>query len=430
MNARTTKLLLVIIILFLTFTIVTVVVHLFSNDYITETAVAATASNSVSFKGVYVREEEVLYDDGPVISYEVNDGSRLSKNEVAANIYTDEEQIQLKEDIQSLEKEISVLEKIQNPGTKEVAQPAYLASLIEEKYKQLSLCKETGNLEQLKDVKEELLIYLSTMQYVVAKDSNAESSEIQANIDSLRNKLNELKMRKQDPVRQIVVDHSAYFASYVDGYEKILTYDKIDSLTASQIRSVTDYHDVESEEHPVGKLINGYQWKIIGVIDDEAKLFAKERGIFTLGKEVSLYFPAEDKSVNAVIESIRDGDRENEIIIALSCSEMSYDFVQHRVEAVEIQEIQDKIIKGIRISRDAICFKKMMVESTDPKTKKTITEEKEVKGVYVKIGENVQFKRVDEKFIGTDYIISKIRPDKKEYVQLYDDVIIKGAVLK
>ncbi len=426
MNARTTKLLLVIIILFMTFTIATVVVHLFNNDYITETAVAATASNSVSFKGVYVRDEEVLYDNGPVISYEVNDGGRVSKNEVAANIYSDEEQIRLKEEIQAVEKEIAILEKIQNPGTKEVAQPSYLASLIEEKYKEIALCKETGDLEQLKAVKEELLIYLSTMQYVVTKETNDESSEIQAEIDSLRTKLNELNLKKKDPIRQIIVSHSAYFASYVDGYENILTYDKIDTLTAAQIRSVTDYHEKEYTDKPVGKLINGYQWKIIGVIDDQSNLFAKERGIFNLGKDVSLYFPDDDKSVNATIESIRDGDRENEKILTLSCSEMSYGFVQHRVETVEIQ---DKIVKGIRVSRDAICFKKMKVEKTDPKTKETVFEEKEVKGVYVKVGENVQFKRVEEIFIGTDYIISEVKADD-DYVQLYDDTIIKGAVLK
>ena len=127
MNTRTAKLLLAILIAFMTLTIINVIVHIFKNDYETETAVAVSTSNSIVFKGVYIRDEEVLdYSKDGVISYVVEDGGRLSSGETAAYVYSDEKQIRINERIAEIDEEIAVLKKIQNPGTKEVAQPAYL----------------------------------------------------------------------------------------------------------------------------------------------------------------------------------------------------------------------------------------------------------------------------------------------------------------
>ena len=173
MNTRTAKLLLAILVLFLMLTVINVVVHIFKNDYVTETAVAVSASNAVSFKGVYIRDEQIIeYKGKGVISYAVDDGGRLSSGETAAYVYNDEKQIRINEKIAEIDAEIAVLNKIQNPGTQEVDQPAYLAGLIENAYKNIIAYKEAGDLEKLRSEKEELVIYLSTMQYVTQEILN------------------------------------------------------------------------------------------------------------------------------------------------------------------------------------------------------------------------------------------------------------------
>ena len=69
MNTRTAKLLLAILVLFLMLNVINVVVHIFKNDYVTETAVAVSESNEVSFKGVYIRDEQIIeYKGTGVIS--------------------------------------------------------------------------------------------------------------------------------------------------------------------------------------------------------------------------------------------------------------------------------------------------------------------------------------------------------------------------
>lgn len=415
MNTRTAKLLLAILIAFMSLTIINVMVHLFKNDYITETAVAVSTSNSIVFKGVYIRDEEVMtYGKNGVISYAVEDGGRLSTGETAAYVYNDEKQIRINDRIAEIDSEIAVLKKIQNPGTQEVAQPAYLASLIEEAYKNIINDKETGNLDRLRTEKEELLIYLSTMQYVTQEVYNFSD-----NIASLEAERHNLESQQEKAADTIKVPYSAYFVSFSDGYENILNFSKAETLTPSEIRSVTDYNEENANPSSIGKLIKGYRWKIIGIIEDS-------KGFFKEGNSIKLYFPSSDNTLEAVIESVRNGDNDTEKIITILCTDMSYDFVQHRVETIEIQ---DDEYKGIRIPREAIYVKEEEVEETDEVTGEKRKVKKSVHGAYIKHGEKVIFKKIDPIFQGEDFVVSRVNTDK-EYVQLYDDTIIGGLTLE
>lgn len=411
MNTRTAKLLLTILVFFMLATVINVIVHIFKNDYVTETAVAISASNSVSFKGVYIRDEETIeYSKSGVISYAVDDGGRLSAGEVAAYVYNDEKQIRINEQIEQIDSEIAILKKIQNPGTQEVAQPAYLAGLIEKAYRNIISDKESENLERLRTEKEELIIYLSTMQYVTQ-----EIYDFSDKIASLEAERHSLENQQVKPVDTITVPNSAYFVSYTDGYENVLDFDKAQTISAAEIRSVTDMNYDKINPKSIGKVINGYAWKIVGIIEDS-------KGFFKEGNSIKLYFPSSDNSLDAVIEKIRDGETENEKIIIIECSDMSYDFVQHRVETIEIQ---DDEYKGIRIPREAVYVKEETEERINEITGEPEIVNVSVRGVYIKQGENVIFKKIDAVFQGDDYVVSKMRPEK-EYVQLYDDTIVSG----
>ncbi|MBP1565854.1 MAG: hypothetical protein IJP18_06480 [Oscillospiraceae bacterium] len=412
MNTRTAKLLLAILVLFMTLTVINVIIHLFENDYVTETAVAVSASHSISFKGVYVRDEEVLYYDGDgVVGYAVDDGGRLSIGETAAYIYADDKQIQLNERIEAIDSEIAILNKIQNPGTQEISQPAYLSSLIEQAYQDIMFGKEKKDFLALFDAKQEILIYMSTLQYVTD-----EIDSLSDKIAGLEAEKYELESKLEPPRDSIEVPYSAYFTSRVDGYEGYLDYNKSQELTSSQIKSISDTNETSDGRTPVGKLISGYKWYIVGVVEKTDWL--------SLGDTVDLYFPSSDNTLVAEIESIRDSDDGNEKIITLVCTDMSHDFVQHRVENVEIQGEE---YKGIRISREAIQIRDMEQEVTENGV--TSVQTVPVKGVYVKHGEKVDFKKIDPVFSADDYVVSKIVSDS-EYVQLYDDTIVGGMSLR
>lgn len=415
MNTHTAKLLFAVLVTFALLTIINVVVHIFDKDYETETAVAVSASNSVTFKGVYIREEEpLLYNGGGILSYVVEDGGRLSKDEVAAYVYSDEKQIRINERIEEIDSEISLLKKIQNPGTQEVAQPAYLASLIDEAYENILYYKENKNLSQMSSQKEQLLMYLSTMQYVTQEVYNFSDK-----IASLEAEKHNLENQQSSPQDEIKVPYSAYFVSSTDGYEKVLTFDKIETLTASQIKNIGNSKPDESGEKYVGKLIKGYKWKIIGVIEDSL-------GFFQPGNSIKLYFPSSDNTLEAVIESIREGETHSEKIITILCTDMSYDYVQNRVETIEIQ---DDEYKGIRVPREAIRVTDEEYEDKNSETGILETKTRPVTGVYIKRGERILFKKIDVIFQGDDFVVSKVNPDDS-YVQLYDDTIVGGLSIE
>lgn len=411
-----------LLIIFMTLTVVNVVVHLFKNEYVTETAVAVSASNSVTFHGVYVRNEEVLsYNGSGVVSYPIADGGRLSQGETAVCIYDSEEQIQISKRIKQIDSEISTLEKIQNPGNKEVSQPAYLATLIEEKYKSIAYYKEIGNLTQLANEKQEFLFYMSTMQYVTQ-----EVNDFSDKITSLQVEKDRLESQQEQPVEPpLTARTSAYFVSYADGYEDTLTYDSVNTLSAEELNSITDYSMTSKVPNAVGKLIYGYSWKIVGVIDDPRNTFDKD-------DIIDLYFPSCAKTINGTVESIRDAGSEGKVILTIVCTDMSYDFVQHRAETVEIS---NQIYEGIRIPRSAIWVLDQEESSSVTSADAVLTttegdstaKDNRNKGVYIKYGEKVVYKKIDTIFEGDDFVVSKLHPTDDDYVQLYDDMIVKGV---
>lgn len=144
-----------------------VVYHIYNKQYQTETAIYATADESVAFQGVYVRDETpCTYSGQGAVCYQVSDGGKLGVNSVIAQIYGDESQIDLLQQISKLQDELALLEKIQNPGTSESAQPANLSALIQERYKSLILNRERNRLTALEAEKEQMLILMSTYQLI------------------------------------------------------------------------------------------------------------------------------------------------------------------------------------------------------------------------------------------------------------------------
>ena len=98
MNSATSRILSVLLLICITTSLLSVIIHLNDEEYKTETATYAEADDSVSFKAIYIRNEEVVrYSGNGVVSYEVPDGGKLGKGSVIAEIYADESQIDVKQ---------------------------------------------------------------------------------------------------------------------------------------------------------------------------------------------------------------------------------------------------------------------------------------------------------------------------------------------
>lgn len=407
MNSDTSKVLAVILIIFLLTTVINIAYHNLAKQYKTETAIAYSTSNKSTFNGVYVRDEEVLtFGGGGVISYAVPDGGKLSKNSVVAYIYATEQDIDLKQDISKLQSELDILVKIQNPGTTEVAQPSNLSSLIEERYLNIAYNKELGNMTKVQSGKSDLLVLLSTMQIVTDPESS-----FQGRIDELKSQIADLEKQVSNPISTIGVDKPAYFISYIDGYENTLSTSNMYNLTVDDINNINDEVENLDTTNVVGKLIDDYKWYMVGVIDNS-------KNTFKVGDTVNLKLESSSINTTGKITQIKDTENANESIVYILCNQMTKDVVQHRVETVEMSV---ENYEGIRVPKEALRFVDI-TETDENGREKTNSYE----GVYIKVGEKYQFKKIDVIYRADDYVISKASADD-EYLSLYDDIILESV---
>lgn len=407
MNSATSKVLVVILILFLLTTVINIAYHGLVNQYDTEPAISYTTSNKVTFNGVYIRDEEVLtFDGGGVVGYVIPDGGKVSKNSAVAYIYNDEESIEAKQDIEKLQSELDILTKIENPGTTEVAQPSYLTSLIQEKYLSIAYNKELGNMEKVATAKSELLVQLSTMQIVTDSENS-----FQSRINELQSQIDTLESQMTDPISTIWVDRTAYFVSYIDGYEDTLSTSMMYDLSVEDIEKIEDEADDLDTTNVIGKLIDDYKWYMVGVIDNQKQ-------IFNIGDVVNLSLESSSVDIKGEITQIKDTDNPNESIVYVICNDMTKDVVQHRVETVEMSV---KNYEGIKVPKSALRFKDIEEIDEDGNTSINTYE-----GVNIKVGEQVKFKKIDVIYRADDYVISKAVASN-EYLAIYDDIIVESV---
>lgn len=400
----------VVLILFLVI-FVSIVYNFGNRESATESALMTDATASAEFRGVFIRDEEVVtYNGGGVLSYGVTEGGRLGNGSVIAQVYQDDRQIKTNREIEKLSRELDILKKIQNPGTIESAQPASLSEDIEETYRNLIYCRDMHDYETIGTDMDNLLVMLSTYQIVTEEDV-----DFSQRIVDISSELNQLKLSTIYPTEMITSDRSAYFVSYCDGYEDILTKENISSLTVSQLDGITE--KVDNDPRIVGKLIDGYEWYLAGVINNSRKEYA-------VGDKVQLRFESASETFTAKVIDIRDeGDPEKSIII-VSCNQFNYDLVQHRCENVELIKGE---YSGLKVPREAIRFKEIEEVIKDKETgieTQTVTN---YKGVYILEGEQVEFRKLDVIYEGSDYVLSAVHEEDNSYLALYDDIMIEGV---
>ena len=360
---------------------ISVIYNMKNRESDTESALIAEATASAEFKGVFIRAEQPMkYSGSGVLVYNVSDGGKLGKGSVIAEAYPDGSQITVRREEAAVEKQLDLLKKIQNPGTRESAQPAELSESIEEIYRNLMLCRDKQDYKEISNLKDELVVNMSTYQIITG-----EVKDFSQQIIDLQHELNKLKLQEKTSSEVVTSPRSCYFVSYCDGYEETLNKSSLDSLTADQLLEITD----ERSDDPkvVGKLIDGYNWYLAGVVDNSHQEY----------------------KVGSVL--------------ILACREFSSELVQHRTENIELVR---GTYRGLKVPREAIRF--VTAEETTGEGENATTTEVTYKGVYVLKGEQVQFKKIDVIYEGSNYVLSSLdHTGDDSYLVLYDDIMIEGV---
>ena len=224
---------------------------------------------------------------------------------------------------------------------------------------------------------------------IVTKSEN----DYDSRIAELNAKISDLKSKAAKPSKEITADKTGYFVSYADGYEDKLSMSSIDKLTENDINNIIN-GETQAPENAVGKVFDDYSCKIVGVVKKDKRI--------TEGSYVQMALNNSNSIYSVKVDSVKDCGDDN-VIIVLSCDRIDEALVSSRVLSVEI--IFDEYT-GIKVPRSAIRF------------------QGDQKGVYVILGKEITFKKIDVIYEGSDYVLSKNTSDEK-YLLLYDQILLE-----
>ena len=399
MDTITGKVLVLILSIFMLVTVFHQFVQVFEDDYTTETATVYSSAEKVTFNGVYVRNETVVSGGkSGVLSYPSSDGSKVAKDSVVAYVYRSANDIYINQQIENLRTEVEILKKEQSPGTTVVAQPEFISSLIDEKYRTITTLAARNDLSSLRSESNDFQMLMGIYQIVIG-----EGTDYNDRIEQLEKQIKLLEAKQNNPIDIITVPNSGYFISYVDGYEDILSTDKLSSITADEIKEVIKndgYNSAKVSKKAVGKIVDDYEWDLVGIV-------TPKDASFNPGKEVKVKLSSTPDLLTAKIADVIETDDPEECVIVLSCEKLNFNLVQYRTERVEI--ILDDF-NGIKVPREAVRFNK-----------------NNEKGVYVLLGQRIAFKKVDVIYECDDYLLSAITSDTS-YISVYEDIILSGEI--
>ena len=397
-RALTTRVIWLLIGLFFLIMVISQLVIYFNTPIKTEVATLYTTTESIGFKGVYVRDEKyVSYPVSGVISYTHPDGSKIAKNSVIAEVYSSRNDIAIQQQIDELTAQRAVLADAEALVGTDTSQLESFSNQINEKYSLMMQYLISGDYKSASSLKSDMLNLRSKREIVKGTETSYREkiNEIDKEVAALRAKIT------TQPY-EISIGETGYFISTVDGYEDRLNSTTVFDLTKEQINAIIA--EDKPEQNPsgvIGKLISNYNWYMVAVLD------TVRLGTVFEGATVTLRIGSSPKNVKAQIVSL-ERQQDGSSIAIFECDMFLADFIDSRVAQAKL--LMDDY-SGIRIPNEAI---RVVGEDV---------------GVYTLDGIVVEFKKIRQIISEEDYTLVEDTTDLDGYISLYDTVIVEGKDL-
>ncbi len=370
-------------------------IYRYMNDkHDTQDAELTNINEDISFQGIIVRNEtQITYSGSDIVSYVYPDGSKVSKGSAVAKIYSSKDAISAESRYRLLEEQIDILNRAQNPGTIDYVQPESISKKIDEYYRQLIECANAGSYDNFSSVKSDMSLVMNIYNIIsgIADNYNEKISELQSEAETLR--------RQADSFNDTIkASKTGYFVSYCDGFEDKLNRDNVYSLNQSDIDDIINTASNSENNAPsnaVGKIFEEYTSSIVCVIENDTRVVEDAQLQLMLDSSDTIYY--------VTVDSVKPAEDEGKSIVVFSCDSLDEALVAHRVQSMRL--IFDEY-KGLKVPRTAIRF------------------QGDQKGVYVIMGEEITFKRIEVIYEGDDFVLSMNTSDD-DYLRLHDQILLE-----
>lgn len=309
---------------------------LLRDPYTTTTAIEYEAGAGYYATGFVVRDETPIASEYDITTVTAAEGARVAANEVLATGY-------LTADAQARQTRIAQLHaQIEQLGyagqyTTSVADQAALDTAIGEALTQMTKFLERRDMNSIQDGAAELKGMILRRE-----SSDADAELITRQLENAQQELTILQSAAEQDTAEITAPKAGYFSAVVDGYETVLTPERLDSLT------VREYDDLQPEDvtgNWAGKLITGDRWYFVTSIP------AGELAGAEAGDRVRVTF-ARDFYSEITMTVTRVGQNEAGFrILVLSSREFMQSVTLLREQTADVVFIQ---YTGLRVPKDAV----------------------------------------------------------------------------
>lgn len=362
----------------------------------TETVYWYKTYQTIDVEGITVRDETVIEADvDGYVYYLAEDGTRVSKSGVIAQVYASGEDAFAQTMIERLEEQIDSLKTIEKQKNTSNANLTVINKQVKNIVQEMMISLRGTSYGDLYPIRRQLTDILNKQAILVGTTGSFEEyiASLEALVSDYKNNYEEATQSVKSPV-------SGYFVGQIDGFEDTLSVSILNDVSTDFIRDTLK--ERPKVETGVGKVVGDYEWYMMCVVP------ADEALAVSVGDDINIRLPFASNQIIPTTVYSASKDVSGDVALVLCCSYMSNELSSLRRETMQILV---KEYEGMRVPKNALVFD----EQNNP-------------GVYVQIGNTIVLRKVELLYSTSDFCICA-KKDGKEYLQLYDDVVTEGKEL-
>lgn len=380
---------------------------------VTARAYTYTQDVGMEARGILVREEIILPDaGGSYVDQILAEGEKAAAGQAAALLYTDPAALTTRQAIRTLSAEIEQLQYALSSGT-QTTDASRLDGQVLSSITALRSLTAKGDLTALEDYALSLRTMVFKRDYAYG-DTNA-AGQLGQLIQSKQAELVQLNASLNQVASVVYTPAAGVFSGTVDGWEGLLTPDKLEGLTAAGLEALLAQSPAPAAG-PVGKLITGSTWYFAALLE------GTDTGLKS-GRTYTLTFSG-DYYGQIPMELDRVSLEGEQTLAIFSCRSHLADTTLLRAQTVDVVIHH---LEGIRVPRKALRVETVdePLESGNPDGP---TRQVNRYKVYIversqAWGREVEILYTDENF----YLVRPVDPAAAKRLRAGDEIILNSS---
>ncbi len=366
-----------------------------SNIPETEAALLTKINVNIEADAYFIRKETVIdMSASATVVPTVSNGSKVGIGDTVANVYASEEAAKTAAQLSDLKDKLSYYESIASVSSgKNLSSYNVYNANVNDSLLSMQKLIQSGDVSSLSEYGYEFSENLTKRQIAMGQsvDVTEAISTVNAEITSAK---------AAAAVSSTVTAPSAgCFMNFTDGYETVGDYANVKNFTESDVEALLNATPTTADTNKVGKLVHEFVWYAV------CNLSKADAENLTVGGKTTVTVDGySGDSLSLTVEAKNEND-DGSVTVVFSSDNLNSETAQLRKEHIKILKAS---YTGYKVNIKAL---------------RTIDGQV---GVNVLIGRMIDFRKVNVVYSGEEYAIVTGSSSESGYIELYDNVIIKG----